>query len=352
MDIEVARSTFTPDANNVRHLHPARLAPRTLDDVLVKLRRDEANELPDVVTGLNTLRMTENGTISVPGAGSLVLNDWSRSQLASLVGLRWDRWFVNASPGEQAEEINRRFARAGTSDVKIRASRVFDTEADADGVLRAIVTPSYSPISDVTVASTLREALTGIDDRMRIVRSTSTDMTTGYIVRVGDTFKPGGPGAVGDVWGCLAIRNSGVGFAKLVITSYLMRLACLNGMVLPLGDAVIVAARHRAISMDLIREKIVAGLAGIGERLHRGARVLAQSEDHRVADVEAEVRQLLKDDALPVRLLPPVMAAYAREPSATRFGVSQAITLAAQDRSPEERFELEQLAGRYLARAA
>ena len=45
------------------------------------------------------------------------------------------------------------------------------------------------------------------------------------------------------------------------------------------------------------------------------------------------------------------MASYMREPTRTRFGVSQAITLAAQSESPEVRFDLERAAGLYLAAA-
>jgi hypothetical protein len=67
-----------------------------------------------------------------------------------------------------------------------------------------------------------------------------------------------------------------------------------------------------------------------------------------VRDVETTVRDLLADRGMPARLVAAIMAAYAREPSRTVFGVSQALTLAAQAITVEEGHELEALAGAYV----
>ena len=78
--------------------------------------------------------------------------------------------------------------------------------------------------------------------------------------------------------------------------------------------------------------------------------MLAESTTVEVSNVELEVRDLLRESRLPMRLVSSVMSASAREPSRTRFGVSQAVTLAAQsETTPELRFNLEHAAGRYLA---
>ena len=67
-----------------------------------------------------------------------------------------------------------------------------------------------------------------------------------------------------------------------------------------------------------------------------------------VENVEDAVRGVLTESNLPLRLFDPIMEAYGKEPAPTVFGVSQAITLAAQRFSPEERLQLEQAAGEYL----
>ena len=61
-----------------------------------------------------------------------------------------------------------------------------------------------------------------------------------------------------------------------------------------------------------------------------------------VKNVGDAVRGVLTDSNLPLRLFDPIMEACGREPTPTAFGVSQAITLAAQRFSPEEGLQLEQ----------
>ena len=118
-----------------------------------------------------------------------------------------------------------------------------------------------------------------------------------------------------------------------------------------LPGATLVRAVHRFIDIDRIRERLVEGLKGLPERVNRSVKMLAESTSVEVANVELEVRDLLREARLPLRLVSPVMSAYLREPSRTRFGVSQAVTLAAQGESPEVRYALERAAGMYLAAA-
>lgn len=89
---------------------------------------------------------------------------------------------------------------------------------------------------------------------------------------------------------------------------------------------------------------------------HNGRRVVASATlenppipaGERGAHRGLELRSILRDARLPLRLLRPLLDAHAKEPLPNAFGVSQALTLAAQSLSPEERFELERAAGRYL----
>jgi hypothetical protein len=154
---------------------------------------------------------------------------------------------------------------------------------------------------------------------------------------------------VGQVWGGLLVRNSGVGFASLTMMLHLTRLLCLNGMVAPLADAEVLRRRHRGIDDDALRFLLAEKLAGLPERLALGSDRLLTADSRPVLDVPAEITRILDDAGLPARLAAPILAAYQREPIANAFGVSQALTLAAQAMRPEERLELEQAAGTYLA---
>jgi hypothetical protein len=212
-----------------------------------------------------------------------------------------------------------------------------------------VVSRDFSTIQDSTIASQLAGALAKAEPNARVLRYSTTDLTTSFVVRVGEPYRIGLHGKVGELWGSLLVRNSGVGYSKLSVSLHLVRLACLNGMTCPVPMPAIVRTRHRWIDEGEIAVAIHEGLVGIGEKLRRGAYVMDEAVGQRVGDVDAEIREVLKTAKLPVRLVRPILSAYAREPHPSRFGISQALTLHAQAEAPEVRLQLEDAAGRYLA---
>lgn len=323
--------------------------PRSLRDLAKVFEERESHENPDVVLPLSELRLdTEAELVMVPRLGSFRFTDWSKRQMASQLGLKWSRWFENASNAEKAEELNRRFARS-TAEVRVRTTKTPGDLEPGDGVINALVSPGFSPVKDSAMARRLVTALASVDEELALIRHDLTDRTTSFVVKVGKPYKIGGPGEVGDVWGGVLCRNSGVGFASLLVSMFLERLVCRNGMTAPLPDAVLLKSRHLSLDDNTIDARLVSRFAALPGRLANAADLLLASRDRRVDDVAAAVRDLLKERRLPAKLAEPIMNAYEREQHASAFGVSQAITLAAQDVSPELRLDLERAAGAYLA---
>ena len=318
---------------------------RTLPQLIEELREHEARSNADIITPLNDVRLTAAGHLAIPGLDDEhALTDWSRGQLARLVGLAsWDKWFARTSPVERAEEMNRRLARA-TEEVRVRTAQRHDP--NVAGVVRAIVSPEYTPVSDVALATTVREALRGVEQDVRILRASVTDLSTTFVIALGQPFCVGVK-EVGLVHGGLLLRNSQVGFARLVANLHLIRLVCTNGMTCP-SVAPLIRAVHRHIDLDRVRGRIVDGLADVPAKLHRGVRVVGRSLEDHVQNVEDHVRDVLRDARVSMKLADSVMRAYAREPHASRFGIVQAITRAAQDVSPEVRDAMERAAARYV----
>lgn len=350
--ISTVLSRTLPDLQ--RHARPNVIAdaivrrPNTLFDLIRRFETDESRQNEDVVTPLSALRMTPADTLEVPNLGTFAFTDWSRRQCASLLGCRFDRWFENASPADRADEMNRRFARSNFN-VRLRTTHAGGSEHD-DGTLMAFVSPGYSAVPDSQVASLVQTALSPIESELPVIRIDVTDRSTTYVVAVGKPFKVGGAGEVGDVWGGLLIRNSGVGFASLLISLHLTRLLCKNGMVAPLPDAVVLRKRHRFFDGDKLRSVLAERLHELPGKLARGADLLASASTRALTSTPvAEIVRLLEDAGLPMRLADPILDAYNREPHPTAFGISQAITLASQTMTPEVRFDLEQAAGAYLA---
>ena len=126
------------------------------------------------------------------------------------------------------------------------------------------------------------------------------------------------------------------------------RLLCKNGMVAPVDNPILLRRRHRGATDDKLVALLTEQLHGLREQLGRGLSVLHASQERPIHDVAEVVRQALRRANLPLRLLPSILEAFNMEPNHTAFGISQAMTLAAQRVSPEVRVELEGAASNLL----
>jgi hypothetical protein len=304
-------------------------------------------ENPDEIVELKELRMTTEESIAIPNRGNFTLTDWAKRQISSLLGFQWTKWFQSTTREEQADEINRRLWRKDTR-MRLRTSREAIASNGTAGILRAIVTPAFSPISDTNLGHSLKILLMPIEPEPRILRIAVTDRSVTYMLAVGKPFSPGGDKVVGDVWGGLLVRNSDVGYASLAITLSLVRLICTNGMTAPIPDAVLLRRTHRGITHEHLLDKLKENIRELPGKISEGARVLGTARGHVIQDPEQEFIRVLEIAHMPQRLLPQLQAAYALEAEPTMFGISQAITRASQKLSPEERFELDRAAGSYL----
>jgi len=329
---------------------PVPCQPETLSDLVATFDTSASRQLPDVDVPVASLTMSDQGAIVVPGQGPCTLTPWAKKQLAGRLGIQSGRWFEGIDPKLRADEVNRRLER---DDGKVRVKTAVGDAQGSESVtsLRAFVSTSYATIPDAEVAQTLLEELQIGDPK--IVRHVATDRSTSYVVRVGAPLRLGGPAQVGDIVGGLLVRNSDVGYASLVIALHLTRLVCTNGMVVAENKTIIQRA-HRHIDLKDLRAKLALGLQDLPSRIQRAGRALERSAHHAVVDVEAGLVEVLRIARLPLRLLPILAAAYRREPHPSAFGISQAVTLAAQDPtvSSEERVALEVATGEYVEQYA
>jgi hypothetical protein len=326
---------------------PASSRPSTLSELLTGFERSAALSYPDIVVPIRALRMSETGEMVVPERGSFVLSTWARKQLATRLGVVFDRWFEGIEPQLRASEINRRLLRH-TGGVRVKTNAV-GARADSSGTLRALVSPGYTTIEDGAVARALLDRLGPVDPPL--VRHDVTDRTTSYVVQVGPSLRLTGPARVGEVRGGVLVRNSDVGFASLVIWAHLTRCVCSNGMMVT-EDAPILHRAHRRLDMAALYEKLTEGLQNLPARLQYAGRALERAGHHPISNMEGALVEVLRLARLPLRLLGILLEAYRQEPHESVFGVTQAVTLGAQHPSvgAENRHLLEQAAGEYLRR--
>lgn len=318
--------------------------------VLSDVRARAALAYPDAVLPLGRLRATETGLVEVPQVGQLALTDWSRGQLSRLLGLRWQRWFdpTLCSPAEQAEEINRRLSRH-SGELKIRASRYpAGTPAVGDGILRAFVGEKYTPIDDVRVFERLERVLGPRAESFRFVRETLTDRTSQYVAVTPDDVDLSNNGKPDLHRHGFLIVNSEVGARALAIAEYLFRIVCTNGLIIMSASRRLFYRVHRKTEDESIDRDLAYALALLPERWSASASALRAVRRHLVEEPEQMLRQVLAESPDTKPYTEAVLVAFRKEPEATRFGLVQAITRAAQSVGAEDRLALEMLAGRLV----
>lgn len=256
-------------------------ATKSFNEVHAEVVARADRMLPDEIVHVSDLTMDVAGHISGTHTPSFRLNDWSRKQLASLLGIRWNKWFSTVTPEERAEEISRRFQRT-PGELKIRAWR--DDTGTADGVARAFLSPNYTAIDDARVFERLAMNLRGGLDEFRFSSTDETDSTTLYdAVRAdsmdldGDVLYPG--------W---RLRNSEVAGAALTLDDYFLRQVCANGMVVALKSRSLYRT-HRHIEDDHLSAAMVLALGRLPIRWKAALEMMRVSRGIEVPHPDAVV---------------------------------------------------------------
>ena len=324
---------------------PARvLKGRSFANVYESVMARADNMLPDRVVHVADLTMNPAGHVVVPDGTELRMNPWARKQLSSLLGLRWDTWFKSASGEERAEEVNRRFSRI-PGEKKLRAWK--DEDGVADGILRGVLSPSFTPIDDARIFTRMATMMKGLVEEYRFHATEFTDSTTHYsAVHVeafdldGDRLHPG--------W---HLRNSEVGASALSLDDSWLRLACMNGLMVRVGGKRSLYRTHRAIDDDALSAGLVIAIGRLPERWQIAFGWMQSAKTIEVPHPDDAVAAILDTPEVPKALLEAAQRVVLRDGDPTRFGVVQAITLVAHqtNKDPDVRFAMERLAGDYLA---
>jgi hypothetical protein len=323
---------------------------KTFDEVVNKVSVRSELAIPDQVLPVSRLRATDDGFIDVPGVGMASLTTWSRRQLATLLGIRWDRWFSDdlVVPADRAAEINLRFRRS-TGTLKIRTRRwAADDEAKGEAVLRAFVSPTYAPIDDLCVFENLGKVLGNRLQDLCFVRLDVTAESSQYAVVSLEEIDLGTNKPDRHRNGFL-IANSEVGARSLSLLVWIWRLVCTNGMVAAMSK--IFRMIHRKRKDGLIAEKLGSAIHQLPEQWKRTERTLRSARQDQVEDPHAALEVLVTAHPQLRPISDSVYEAYEQDPEPNRFGLVQAMTRAAQRLRPEDRLTVEEFAGTIAARA-
>jgi hypothetical protein len=360
------------------------------EDVADRINTLHDRNFKDQVVDLEKVRVLPDGNdkkpgifLDVPSMGKLSLTDWSKRQLGSILGIKFDKWFdpTVVKAEEIQEEMQRRFSRTHESR-KIRA-RQYDSKdpgaKHADGFCRAVLSPTYAPIDDIRIFDRLGKRFRGQMGDMGFMQNhLGTDFFSdrsshytviGEPVNMGPIDRKHPDKRVRDIYdiaereGMLPdedwvyqgfhFRNSEVGYTAVTIDSSTFRLVCLNGMVVTVKDGRLLYRVHRAIDDESIDGLLDGAFRKMPAAWEKNRRQMVALREVVLEDPEAEILKFLNRQKATKSFQESVQKAYEAEPLPNRYGVLQALSRAAQgEPDMDKRVELEEMAGQYLALAA
>lgn len=359
------------------------------DAVLDRIHSIYDRNFQDQIVDLEKVKvMPDNNTkvpgiyLDVPNMGKLTLTDWSKRQLGSILGVKFDKWFdprvVKAD--EIQEELQRRFSRTHESR-KIRARR-FDSKdpgaKHADGFCRAVLSPTYAPIDDVRIFDRMSKRFRGEMGDVNFMQNHLgtdfyNDRSSHYAVvtepinmgpidrnhpdanvrRIYDLAEKEGALPSEDwVYQGYHFRNSEVGYTAVSIDNFTFRLVCLNGAIVSVRDGRVLYRVHRSLDDESIDGLLDGAFRQMPVVWERSRKSMVALRDAVLTDPEAEILKFLNKQQATKVYQDAVNEAYKAEPLPNKYGVLQALSKAAQIESDmDKRVELEELAGRYMMAA-
>jgi hypothetical protein len=332
---------------------------------------------------MERVRVTPELHLEIPNLGTYNMTDWSKNQLASILGIQWNRWFDPKviKPAEIQEEIQRRFSRTHDQR-KLRTSKFKPGSPgvnECDGYLRAVLSPTFHPIDDELVFNRLEQKYGSKVDELAFMRNhlskkakwgndhanhytlvsrepinmgpIDRDNSDENVRRIYDLAEREGKLPTADfVYNGYHMRNSEVGFTAITIDEFSFRLICLNGAMICVGDSRLMYRQHRPIDNDVLDRQLGDVFANGPARWEVTRRNMAHLRTLVLDEPKKTLEAQLKKMEAPKHFQVAAAKAFDLEPLPTMFGVLQAITRAAQGYDDmDQRFEFEALGGRLLA---
>lgn len=311
--------------------------------VLREVEEHDALLLPDEVVDLAGMSLTPRGTIALHGVGEFRPTAWARSQLARLAGITLDAAAPDPGPA------NDRLASGGGR-IMVRFQR--DARGHGPAMIRALLGPAAAaPPEDIDVFSALMIALGDDLPGCHLRDLTITDEATYCTVLLGrelvNTFGIGHRGGI-------HLRTSAVGAGHLALddcwldreTNACRVLVAVGGTRLLDGEALPGTTKDALAAAFGVALQRLPGRQETALTWMRAAWWVAEPDSLNVAaGLLREVPAVLREATL--------RALHAEQTRVfvdlRRADVVRAIGDVARGAPPEVRFQMERIAGNYLA---
>jgi hypothetical protein len=331
----------------------------TFDDVREAVEDRAQRNYPDVVLDMTRTHVTPLLDFDIPGVGILEMTPWSKSQISSHLGVKWDKWFNGIPYDSVQDEIQRRFKFADTKFL-VRSCHHDKAKAQNQGQLRAFLSPGYQTIDDRRLVDCMAHSdmRNHLYDDVSFVRwqhrESFTDRSTHLTGIVGEEVVIVDPetGREDKHLHGFLLRNSEVGYSSFTLDDFWFRIICLNGMITMVGNKSLYRRRHVKVDDDSLEEDLNHIWADLMTRRQTVEEKMVHSASDMLEAPLVQMRAFLRKNNVAKYLIQKAEDLYEEEPVPSRFMVSQAITAAARGlESPDARMELEKVGGKFLLAA-
>lgn len=287
----------------------------------------DSHPVTDTVVDASNVKLGSLAEVLLPDGETNTITRSSFVQLIHFLGIQWESVKALEPTAVLNDVSNRLKGHSGQFMLRIK-----------DGVIQAVLSPGYTPIDNADV---LRSAIRSLDLSNTLVTFFRGNMRiTG--TSDGVSLQP----AVGDiVSGGLELVNNELGKGVLSVNSFLLRLVCTNGAVVP-SQAQEAKFVHRGWEREgLIRHIGEAGSEAVS-RVKGLDDALKRMVETRLGDREHS--RLLRTVAEPLGKRGLEEFRTAMSPDSTLYDAYNHLTAVSQRRSLGPRRELEVIAGTLL----
>lgn len=355
--------------NAVQHLDDLRIKPErtTAKSRGLSASDDYGYECID----LKSLRFQSAGSVFVPGHGLLDMTGHARHQLGSELGVRWDKFFGRMGPDKIQRAVMDHLNALPEDEptVKKVVAREYDKgeeqfTAAANGLLRGLVGPTYSDIRDARFLRRMRKVIGArrFNEEMAFAAVKLRDNGSHFMLVMREAINLRAAGKVTADPNKMAYlgmrcRNSEVGTFALSGMLWLLTYICSNGMISGVEEGPVFYRRHRYISDEDLDDILKTMWEALPKRHKEIVAKTTAALKVEVVDPSAELNRYLRGQ--PKWIHEAADKAMMEEGleegvASTAFDVAQVLARLAMAASADtdRQYELEQLAGSYLDRAA
>lgn len=275
------------------------------------------------------LTVADDGALELNGDGRserFALSELATSQMCQRLGIPVP--YYRRLPAElRAKVANYDLDRLAENSYLLRGK---------DEWVRAFLSADYVAYNNANIAETVKELLR---DAAVSVKSFVLEETHLFLKIISEDIVDADSGLKAGIM----VSNSEVGIGSISLEPFVYRKACTNDLVVTQEKSF----RHAHIHLTAseVRRRMADAISDSFRIASSLLDSFLKTREEPVADPVETIRQLAQARDLSQKFADEVVSSYAAEPDATRFGVINAFTRAAQKLGPLQRIEVERFAG-------